>query len=85
MRLTRTAAVVAVSILSVTGLAACAQKDTSASSATPTASSADLCANITTVTDGTLTVGTSDPAFPPYVIDNKPQNGKGFESATAYA
>ena len=38
-----------------------------------------------TVKDGTITVGTSDPAFPPYVIDNKPTNGKGFESATAYA
>ena len=29
--------------------------------------------------------GTSDPAFPPYVIDNDPTNGKGFESAVAYA
>ena len=55
--------------------------------ATPAAASTseDACADITTVTDGTITVGTSDPAFPPYVIDNNPKNGKGFESATAYA
>ena len=25
------------------------------------------------------------PAFPPYIIDNDPTNGKGFESAVAYA
>jgi polar amino acid transport system substrate-binding protein len=37
------------------------------------------------VKDGTLTVATSNPAFPPYVIKNDPTNGKGFESATAYA
>ncbi len=50
-----------------------------------TSTSEDACADITTVKDGTLTVATSDPAYPPYVIDNKPTNGKGFESATAYA
>ena len=83
MRLIRTAALVAASLVTVTGLAACAQKESP--TAAPSATSADLCANITTKTDGTLTVATSNPAFPPYVIDNKPQNGKGFESATAYA
>jgi len=30
-------------------------------------------------------VGTSDPAFPPYVIKNDPTNQQGFEAATAYA
>jgi polar amino acid transport system substrate-binding protein len=34
---------------------------------------------------GTLTVGTDKPAFPPYFIDDDPTNGKGFESAVAYA
>ncbi len=38
-----------------------------------------------TVADGKLTVGTDKPAFPPYFEDNDPTNGKGFESATAYA
>jgi polar amino acid transport system substrate-binding protein len=32
-----------------------------------------------------LTIGTDKPAFPPYFVDNNPKNGKGFESAVAYA
>jgi polar amino acid transport system substrate-binding protein len=36
-------------------------------------------------TGGQLTVGTDKPAFPPYFEDNDPTNGKGFESAVAYA
>lgn len=63
-------------------LSSCAQEE---SQPAATSTTEDACADIATVTDGTLTVGTSDPAFPPYVIDNKPQNGKGFESAVAYA
>ena len=38
-----------------------------------------------TVTSGTLTVGTDKPAYPPYFEDDDPTNGKGFESAVAYA
>ena len=34
---------------------------------------------------GTLTVATDKPAFPPYFIDDDPTNGRGFESAVAYA
>jgi polar amino acid transport system substrate-binding protein len=34
---------------------------------------------------GVLTVGTDKPAFPPYFVDDDPTNGKGFESAVAYA
>ena len=34
---------------------------------------------------GTLTIGTDKPAYPPYFEDNDPTNGKGFESAIAYA
>jgi polar amino acid transport system substrate-binding protein len=36
-------------------------------------------------TAGQLTVATDKPAYPPYFIDDKPDNGKGFESAVAYA
>lgn len=36
-------------------------------------------------TAGQLTAATADPAFPPYIIDNDPTNGQGFESAVAYA
>jgi polar amino acid transport system substrate-binding protein len=35
--------------------------------------------------DGTLTIGTGNPAFPPYVIDDQPESGQGFEAAIAYA
>ncbi len=38
-----------------------------------------------TLTAGKLTVATDIPAYSPYFIDNKPANGKGFESAVAYA
>jgi polar amino acid transport system substrate-binding protein len=38
-----------------------------------------------TLKQGTLTVATDDPAFPPYFEDNEPANGRGFESAVAYA
>ena len=42
-------------------------------------------ADLETVEAGTLTVGTDKPAFPPYFVDDDPTNGKGFESAVAYA
>lgn len=37
------------------------------------------------VNDGVLTVGTDTPAFPPWFQDDDRTNGKGFESAVAYA
>jgi polar amino acid transport system substrate-binding protein len=42
-------------------------------------------ADLETVEPGTLTIGTDKPAFPPYFVDDDPTNGKGFESAVAYA
>jgi polar amino acid transport system substrate-binding protein len=38
-----------------------------------------------THTAGTLTVGTDSPAYPPWYVNNDPSNGKGYESAVAYA
>ena len=38
-----------------------------------------------TVTADTLTVATGEPAYEPWVIDNKPESGKGYESALIYA
>ena len=32
-----------------------------------------------------LTIGTDSPAYEPWFVDNDPTNGKGFESAVAYA
>jgi polar amino acid transport system substrate-binding protein len=37
------------------------------------------------VSSGKLTVGTADPAFPPYFEGGDPFNGRGFEGAMAYA
>jgi polar amino acid transport system substrate-binding protein len=59
----------------------------------------NLCdkANLTTLTAGKLTIGTDNPAYPPYFQPpasgnapapwelGDPTNGQGFESATAYA
>jgi polar amino acid transport system substrate-binding protein len=42
-------------------------------------------ADLALVTGGELTIGTDKPAFPPYFEDDDPTNGKGFESAVAYA
>ena len=72
--------------------AACgsSSSSSSSSSAQSTASAtaaANPCAKdqLALKTAGKLTVGTDKPAYPPYFEDNKPENGKGFESAVAYA
>ncbi len=40
---------------------------------------------LTTLTPGTLTIGTDQPVYPPWYVDDDPTNGQGFESAVAYA
>src|SRR5690349_19318513 len=37
------------------------------------------------VTDGKFTVATGEPAYYPWVIDDAPESGEGFEAAVAYA
>ncbi|WP_167052102.1 transporter substrate-binding domain-containing protein [Salinibacterium sp. ZJ77] len=37
------------------------------------------------VTDGKLTIATGEMAYYPYVIDDAPESGEGFEAAVAYA
>jgi polar amino acid transport system substrate-binding protein len=41
------------------------------------------CAAGKTLKEGTLTIATGEPAYFPWVIDNKPEDGKGFEAAVA--
>ena len=43
------------------------------------------CAEGLTLDEGVLTIATGEPAFPPYVIDDAPESGEGFEAAVAYA
>jgi len=38
-----------------------------------------------TVTAGKLTIGTGNPAYSPWVLNDAPESGEGFEAAVAYA
>jgi polar amino acid transport system substrate-binding protein len=49
------------------------------------ASAACTPSTLKTVTAKTLTIATGAPAYTPWVIDDKPESGKGFEAAVAYA
>lgn len=64
-----------------------ASSGTSSAAATASSSSASACSksSLALHSPGVLTVATDSPAYPPYFEDNKPSNGKGFESAVAYA
>jgi polar amino acid transport system substrate-binding protein len=61
--------------------------DTEAPSDTVAAGGGDAaaCADGKTLEDGSITIATGDPAFPPYVIDDDPASGQGFEAALAMA
>ncbi|WP_169164416.1 transporter substrate-binding domain-containing protein [Cellulomonas taurus] len=77
-----TTRILALAAASALALAACAPVDDDGSDgASPAASDGAL----DTLTDGVLTIGTSDPAYEPWIVDNDPSNGKGYESAVAYA
>jgi polar amino acid transport system substrate-binding protein len=66
--------------------AGCGSSSSDSSDSSGTVAAADCTpAKLQTNTAGQLTVATDKPAYPPYFEDNDPTNGKGFESATAYA
>ncbi len=107
MRTSRTLATGLIALV----VAACSSAGTSPSSApsvapsvapseaASAAPSADACAteSLAVVTPGTLTIGTDNPAYPPYFAENAsgtatapwelgdPTTGEGFESAVGYA
>jgi polar amino acid transport system substrate-binding protein len=64
-------------------LAGCGSS-TSSSSTSAGASACDP-GHLKTRAKGELTVATDKPAYPPYFVNDDPTNGKGFESALAYA
>ncbi len=78
---------VLVSLLALVGsAAACAPADQSASAPSPSAAAAQCTKDsLNTLTKGSITFGTDQPAYPPWFVDDDPANGKGFESAVAYA
>ncbi|MFT7596682.1 MAG: polar amino acid transport system substrate-binding protein [Paracoccaceae bacterium] len=45
----------------------------------------DHCAAGKTISDGVLTIATGNPAYYPWVMDDAPESGAGFEAAVAYA
>lgn len=65
----------------------CAPQPEDKAASSPSGSSADTCAKgeLATETSGKLTIATDEPAYEPWFKDDKPANGKGFESAVAYA
>jgi polar amino acid transport system substrate-binding protein len=72
-----------------TALAACGSDDqdqasTAGSTPATTAASCEK-ASLPLTTAGKLTIATDKPAYSPYFEDDDPTNGKGFESAVAYA
>lgn len=68
------------SILLAASLSAC-----SSSSSDKSASAACNPTDLKTVTASTLTIATGEPAYPPWVLNDKPEAGEGFEAAVAYA
>jgi polar amino acid transport system substrate-binding protein len=62
-----------------------ADTDTTASSDAPADTAAGSSDCGATITDGTLTIATGEPAFFPWVIDDAPETGEGFEAAVALA
>ena len=81
----RATSAAALALLLALSAAACAPTDESADKAGSTTSASCAAASLPTVKTGTLTIGTDNPAYEPWFSDNKPANGKGFESAVAYA
>ncbi len=67
-------------------LAACSPAEEEEPTAAGTADASTCTADqLTTATDGMLTVGTGSPAYSPWVENDKPESGEGFEAAVAYA
>lgn len=82
-RTARAFAGAAVVALSAAMLVACAPEESDDAAGGDETDGAD--GALPTLTEGTLTIGTSDPAYEPWMVDNDPTNGEGYESAVAYA
>jgi polar amino acid transport system substrate-binding protein len=84
MRIRWTAALAATA--TALALAACAPADDDTTPGAGDTSSAETTgASLQTITAGKLTIATSEPAYEPWVVDDDPTNGEGFETAVAYA
>lgn len=83
MKLTRAICILAFAAVLA---AACGSDDTTdAGAGDSAAGDTASCESLPTKVDGTLTVATGEPVFPPWMEDDDPTNGDGFESALVYA
>jgi len=72
--------VIALTVAFAFGISACSSSD-STESASASCEKADLA----TIESGMLTIATGEPAYYPWVLDDAPESGEGFEAAVAYA
>ena len=72
---------VAVAVAASLALSGCTKSDSATSETAASCAKADLA----TVESGMLTIATGEPAYYPWIIDDKPETGNGFEGAVAYA
>lgn len=80
----RRVALVAALAAAVAGLAACGSSPASTTSTVPLSCTyAGIQSHL--YQHGVLTVATDKPVYPPWFENNSPANGKGYESAVAYA
>ena len=95
-RLFARVAVVAATVALALGMGACSGPDTNQSagpsgspsaetSTSPAASPTAADVSQLTVTPGKLTIATGNPAYSPWVENDAPESGEGFEAAVAYA
>ncbi|WP_030677348.1 ABC transporter substrate-binding protein [Streptomyces cellulosae] len=80
-------AVAAATIALLATAVGCAPQPEEKATGAASASAGATCAKgkLATKSSGKLTVATDEPAYEPWFKDGKPANGKGFESAVAYA
>jgi polar amino acid transport system substrate-binding protein len=77
-------AAVAVVLLTAAAVG-CAPQPEEAGKPSSTAGNACEKGDLATQSSGKLTIATDEPAYEPWFKDDKPANGKGYESAVAYA
>jgi polar amino acid transport system substrate-binding protein len=72
--------VIALTVALAFGISACSSSDS-----TESASASCAKADLATIESGMLTIATGEPAYYPWVLDDAPESGEGFEAAVAYA
>jgi polar amino acid transport system substrate-binding protein len=83
--LSRAGLILAATLLAAACAPAGAPSTTGPSAPATTGGQACTKGALPTVAAGTLTVGTDQPVYQPWYVDDAPENGQGFESAVAYA